>query len=117
MNDSRPAKILNPKQRIALIALAFGERPRLVAARANVSLRTLYRWRKDPDFLEALHTALDDYHGNFPQEEAAARILAFHALTDITRWSDPSERARAATTLLSYLERRDSANNSYARRR
>ncbi len=117
MNDSRPAKILRPNQRVALIALAFGEKPRLVAGRAGVSLRTLYRWRSDPDFREALHTALDDYHGNFPQEEAAARILAFHALADIARWSTPSERARAATKLLAYLERRDSAKNSYSSRR
>ena len=117
MDDYRPAKILKPEQRIALIALAFGEKPRLVAARAGVSLRTLYRWRSDPDFREALHAALDDYHGNFPQEEAAARILAFHALAETARWSAPSERTRAATTLLAYLERRDSAKNSRANRR
>lgn len=117
MDDYRPAKILKPKQRIALIALAFGEKPKLVAARANVSLRTLYRWRSDPDFREALHTALDDYHGNFPQEEAAARILAFDALADVVRWSNPSERVGAAKSLLTYLERRDTANNPRAGRR
>jgi hypothetical protein len=112
MDDYRPPKILRAKQRVALIALALGERPALVAMRAGVSLRTLYRWRDNPDFKEALHTALDDYHGNFPQEEAAARILAFHALSEIARWSTPAERARAATTLLQYIERRDSAKNS-----
>jgi HD-like signal output (HDOD) protein len=109
--------MLKTKQRIALNALAFGENPRLVAARAEVSLRTLYRWRSDPDLREALHTALEDYHGNFPQEEAAARILAFHALAETARWSSPSERTRAATTLLAYLERRISAKNLLENRR
>ena len=117
MNDSRPAKILKPKQRIALIALAFGEKPLLVALRAGVSIRTLYRWRSYPDFQQALHTALDDFHGNFPQEEAAARIIAFHALADVARSSAPAERARAASTLLTYLDRRDTAKNSRASRR
>lgn len=46
MNSSRREKVLKPNQRIALLALASGERPRHVAARAGVSVATLYRWRR-----------------------------------------------------------------------
>ena len=66
MNASRPQKTLKPNQRFALLALASGERPRLVAARAGISVPTLYRWRRDPVFQQALDAALDNYHENFP---------------------------------------------------
>jgi len=62
MNPSQPEKTLKPPQRIALLALAAGERPQLVAARARVSIATLYRWRRNPVFQQALAAALDNYH-------------------------------------------------------
>lgn len=102
---SRPEKILKPNQRIALLALANGEPPRLVAARAEVSIATLYRWRRNPVFQEALAAAIDNYHENFPEEEGAARILAFQALLEHARWSQPADRIRAAAALLKYLDR------------
>ena len=103
--NSRPEKTLKPNQRIALLALAKGERPRLVAVRAGVSVATLYRWRRDPVFQKALDAALDNYQENFPQEEAAARIFAFQALMDHARWSQPADQIRAASALLKYLDR------------
>ena len=112
MNASRPQKTLKPNQRIALLALANGERPRLVAARTGVSIATLYRWRRDPVFKQALDAALDNYHGNFPQEEAAARIFAFQALTKYARSAGPRDQIRAATTLLKYLGRSKSSEKS-----
>jgi hypothetical protein len=113
MNASRPEKTLKPNQRIALLALANGERPRFVAARAGVSVATLYRWRRNPVFQQALDAALDNYHENFPQEEAAARIFAFQALTKYARSAGPRDQIRAATTLLKYLGRSRSTKKSH----
>jgi len=113
MSDSRPEKALKPNQRIALLALANGERPRLVAIRANVSVATLYRWRRNPVFQQALDAALENFHANFPQEEAAARIFAFQALTNNARWGQPADQIRAASTLLRYLDRPKTAQKTH----
>lgn len=110
MNASRPTKTLKPNQRIALLALANGERPKIVAARAGVSVPTLYRWRRDPVFQQALNAALDDYHENFPQEAETARIFAFQALTRFTRTAGPRDQIRAAAT--QYLKRPTSTKKS-----
>ena len=112
MNASRPEHTLKPAQRIALLALASGESPELVAARARVNIRTLFRWRRNPAFKQALAAALDNFHGHFPQEEAAARIQAFQALADIARWAPPADRIRAASTLLKYLDRPKTSQES-----
>lgn len=113
MSASRPEKNLKPNQRIALLALANGERPKLVAARAGVSIATLYRWRRDPVFQQGLDAALENYHENFPQEEAAARIFAFQALTKYARSAGPRDQIRAATTLLKYLGRSTPTKKSH----
>ncbi len=115
MDDHRPAKILNPKQRIALIALAFGENrassphaPASLYVRSTVGARIPTAGKPStPPSMTTMATS---------RKKRPPHILAFHDLADVAR-STPSERARAASTLLAYLERGDSANNSYARRR
>lgn len=42
---------IRPKQRIAAEALAMGASYTQAAAAAKVSRMTVYRWRKDPDFI------------------------------------------------------------------
>jgi Helix-turn-helix of insertion element transposase len=54
---------------------------------AGIHRATVYRWRADPEFAEALRAAADEFY-----REHKAKVLADEAARQ--RWRDERERAR-----------------------
>lgn len=92
---------LTPRMRLAAVALAEGKSASLAAHAANCSLRTLTRWRAEPEFVEAVAAAQD---AAFSEVLGELRRSARAALATVKALSTPATpgalRLKAATTVL-----------------
>lgn len=105
-----PFDRLKPKQRIALLALLRGGDEAGAAKEADVSERSIRRWRRLPDFEEALRGARVDFYSACRSQVAAAHAEAFEALRGKARYcSTPGETVRSSMFLIDYLARPEMA--------
>lgn len=74
---------LTSNQRRAIEALAAGESINETARKANVSPRTIYRWRSDPTFAAALRTADADHLAETARKLTAATDRAVEVLLGV----------------------------------
>jgi hypothetical protein len=110
MREPLPFDRLKPKQRIALLAVLCGHDEARTADEANVSTRTIRRWRKLPDFEEALQAARVDFYSACRSQVVAAHAEAFEALRVKAGYcSTPGETVRSSMFLIDYLARPEMA--------
>lgn len=116
MDELLPFDRLKPKQRTALISLLRGSDYSWAARDAGVSVRTIHRWRRLPDFQTAYRAASDDFYTACRSQVVAAHAEAFEALRRISSFcSVPGEAIRSAMFLIDYLARPE-MSESLARR-
>lgn len=94
--------LLSPKQRAAIKALAGGANHDAAAAAADVSPRTLYRWRRDPVFMAGLREADSDALGEVARVLNTASRTAVDMLVSVINdpKSSPGLKVRAAGEIL-----------------
>jgi Helix-turn-helix of insertion element transposase len=73
---------LTPKQKHAINLLLAGESAQRTAATVGVNRRTLYEWRREPDFQEALNHAADEVFGEGRSILRAAFTAAARSISD-----------------------------------
>ena len=107
---------LTPRQSRTIIALMSSRTNTEAAKIAKVSERTIYEWRKEPEFLAALQAA------EFETLDAATRRIvtgnakALDALDDlITKAANESVRRQAAMDWITLLFRFQEARDVYQR--
>jgi hypothetical protein len=87
---------ITQRQARAVEALVAGARLDAAAASAGVSVRTLRRWRKEPQFESALRAAQDDAFSSARSELRAAALDAVRALREVTCEGSPAAARVAA---------------------
>ena len=112
MQDLLPLDRLNVKQRTALITLLRGGDHAQAAKEAYVSIRSINRWRKLPDFDAAYRAAIVDFYAACRSQVVAAHAEAFEALRRMAGYSStPGEAARSSMFLVDYLARPEIAES------
>lgn len=94
---------LRPNQRLALESLLAGSTFTQAAERAGVTDRTLRRWRKTPEFAEALSDGQHEAHTAARARLLALTTAALDALEIGLRDGTPWQRARVGLRLLEGL--------------
>jgi hypothetical protein len=95
---------LTPRKRRAIEALAVGESYEAAATVAGVTVRTIYRWRHDPDFIAGLQAADADHLAGLARSVNGAAHDALDVLTNVMQdASQPAGvRVRAASEVLKH---------------
>lgn len=98
---------LTPKQRAAIAALLAGETYGAAATAAQISPKTLFRWRADPVFVAELRAGQAELIRAATAALASAAHPAVNVLRAILEDPDarPGERIRAAAVILEQLLR------------
>lgn len=97
---------LTSAQRTALISIISGDSLGRTAALANVTDRTIRRWRRRPAFQAALAEARVDFFVACRSHVNSSLAAAFQTLVDTAGYSgDRSEQLKAATFLLDRVGR------------
>jgi len=96
--------LLTPQQRLAVDALAAGQGLEKSAIAAGVSLRTLHRWRKRPEFAAGLRAADADHMSQTARILNAASSGAIMLLLTVMNDKDTAMiiRLRAASDILKH---------------
>lgn len=101
MANTPPFDRLTQSQRIALISILRGDSTDRTVALAQVTDRTVRRWRKQPAFQEALAEARLDYFSACRSQFNASLVVAFQTLVHTAGASwDEGNRLKAALSLL-----------------
>jgi hypothetical protein len=101
MSNTPPFDRLTRPQRIALISNLTGDSPGRTAALAEVTVRTVRRWRRQPLFQAALADARLDFFSACRSHLNASLAGAFQILVDTAGYSgNRVEQLKAATFLL-----------------
>jgi hypothetical protein len=101
MSNAAPFDQLTSAQRTALISILSGDSLGRTAALANVTGRTVRRWRRQPAFRAALAAARFDFFAACRTHVNASLAAAFQTLVDTAGYSgNRSEQLKAATFLL-----------------
>ena len=101
MSNAAPFDQLTSAQRIALISILSGDSLGRTAALANVTDRTVRRWRRRPAFQAALAEARFDFFAACRSHVNTSLAAAFQTLVDTAGYSgNRSEQLKAATFLL-----------------
>lgn len=101
MSNTQPFDLLTQRQRIALISILAGDSVGRAAALAQVTARTIRRWRLQPDFQAALAAAQLDFFFACRTHVNASLAAAFQTLVDTAAYSgNRGEQLKAATFLL-----------------
>ena len=101
MSNAAPFDQLTSAQRTALISILSGDSLGRTAALANVSGRTVRRWRRQPAFQAALAAARVDFFSACRTHVNASLAAAFQTLVDTAVYPGTrSEQLKAATFLL-----------------
>ena len=101
MSNPAPFDQLTSAQRTALISILSGDSLGRAAALANVTDRTVRRWRRQPAFQSALAAARVDFFSACRTHVNASLAAAFQTLVDTAVYPGTrSEQLKAATFLL-----------------
>ncbi|MDA0203988.1 MAG: hypothetical protein O3A53_05525 [Acidobacteria bacterium] len=101
MSNAAPFDQLTSAQRVALISILSGDSLGRTAALANVTDRTVRRWRRQPAFQAALAEARFDFFSACRTHVNASLAAAFQTLVDAAGYSgNTNEQLKAATFLL-----------------
>lgn len=102
MSEKTSKSNLTPRQRRAVRALAAGDGLTEAAQAAGVTERTLYRWRQQPVFIDALRQADDEMLSHLARALNAASRDALAVLVGVVRdeKAAPGVRVRAASEIL-----------------
>ncbi|MDA0206730.1 MAG: hypothetical protein O3A53_08005 [Acidobacteria bacterium] len=101
MSNTPPFDRLTQPQRIALISILSGDSTGRTAALAQITDRTVRRWRRQPIFQAALAEARLDFFSACRTHVNASIAAAFQTLVDTAGYSGNSgEQLKAATFLL-----------------
>ena len=102
--STTPFDRLTQGQRTALVAILGGDSPRVAAARANVTERTLRRWRREPDFQAAFAEARIDFFSACRSYVNSSLAGAFQTLVGVADYpGKPADQLKAATFLLNRI--------------
>ena len=101
MSNTAPFDQLTSAQRTALISLLSGDSLGRTAALANVTDRTVRRWRRQPAFQAALAAARVDFFSACRTHVNASLAAAFQTLVFTAGYSgNKGDQLKAATFLL-----------------
>lgn len=96
---------LTPQQEKAVVALVTSPSLETAAKVVGVTVRTLHRWKQEPDFVQALRTARTAIMESTTNRLRTASTSAVETLEELLSCASPSVRARAAEAILSHAFR------------
>lgn len=101
MSNTSPFDRLHQAQQTALISILSGDPMGRAAALAQVTERTLRRWRRQPEFQAALAEARRDFFSACQSHINASAAAAFQTLVFTAGYpGNKSDQLKAATFLL-----------------
>jgi transposase-like protein len=100
-------RTLTAKQLMAIDALVSGKSLGETAETVGVNRKTLYKWREDPLFQEALHQAQGELHQAAIATLIAASTSAARNLQQIfeNKWEPAAARVSAARVVLDFCHK------------